>query len=159
VLYQLPARLERDLPRLERFLGALPRTLDIGGARDLPLQHTIEFRHPSWYEPATFGLLAAHGVALCLHDMAGSAIDTPGIGPFTYVRFHGATGKYAGSYGDEALGGWARRLAAESGTDRDVYAYFNNDPDAVATRDARRLRSGVLGGPPELRRVRPPETA
>ena len=124
VLYQLPARLERDLP----------------------LQHTIEFRHPSWYGPATFGLLAAHGVALCLHDMAGSAIDTPGIGPFTYVRFHGATGKYAGSYGDEALGDWARRLADESRDGRDVYAYFNNDPDAVATRDARRLRSGVLEG-------------
>jgi uncharacterized protein YecE (DUF72 family) len=140
VLYQLPARLERDLPRLERFLGALPRTIDADGAPDLPLQHTIEFRHPSWYEPETFALLATHGVALCLHDMAGSAIETPGVGPFTYVRFHGAAGKYFGSYGDDVLAGWARRLADEWRAGRDVYAYFNNDPDAVATHDARRLR-------------------
>ena len=140
VLYQLPARLERDLPRLERFLGALPRTLDADGAPDLPLQHTIEFRHPSWYEPETFALLAAHDVALCLHDMAGSAIDTPGVGPFTYVRFHGAAGKNFGSYRDDVLAGWARRLADEWRAGRDVYAYFNNDPDAVSTHDARRLR-------------------
>jgi uncharacterized protein YecE (DUF72 family) len=140
VLYQLPARLERNLPRLEGFLGALPRTIDADGAPDLRLQHTIEFRHPSWYEPETFALLAAHGVALCLHDMAGSAIETPGVGPFTYVRFHGAAGKYFGSYGDDVLAGWARRLANEWRAGRDVYAYFNNDPDAVATHDARRLR-------------------
>jgi uncharacterized protein YecE (DUF72 family) len=151
VLYQLPARLERDLPRLERFLAALPQTLDADGAPGLPLQHTVEFRHPSWYEPQTFARLAAHGVALCLHDMAGSAIDTPGVGPFTYVRFHGAAGKYFGSYGDEVLARWARRLADEWHAGRDVYAYFNNDPDAVSTGDARRLRDmtvAAIGRPP-----------
>jgi uncharacterized protein YecE (DUF72 family) len=139
VLYQLPARLERDLPRLERFLGALPRTIDADGVPALPIQHTIEFRHPSWYEPETFERLTAYGVALCLHDMPGSAIDTTGVGPFTYVRFHGAAGKYVGSYGDDVLAGGARRLAAEWRAGRDVYAYFNNDPDAVSTHDARRL--------------------
>ena len=58
-------------------------------------------------------LLQEHGAALCLHDMAGSAVDGPAVGPFTYVRFHGAVGKYFGSYGDDTLGAWARRLAAE----------------------------------------------
>lgn len=36
-------------------------------------------------------------------------------------------------YGDDVLGGWATRLAAEWRRGRDVYAYFNNDPDAVST--------------------------
>ena len=72
--------------------------------------------------------------------MAGSAIEGPEIGPFSYVRFHGAAGKYFGSYGDDVLAGWAGRLAAEWQRGRDVYAYFNNDPEAVSTHDARRLR-------------------
>ncbi len=151
VLYQLPSSLTADPRRLARLLATLPRRLDVDGG-GVPLQHVFEFRHPSWYVTDTFALLQQHGAALCLHDMAGSAIDGPTIGPFTYVRFHGAAGKYFGSYGDEVLAGWARRLAAEWRRGRDVYAYFNNDPDAVSTRDARRLRdmtfaaAGLAGG-------------
>jgi uncharacterized protein YecE (DUF72 family) len=172
VLYQLPPRWPADLARLLAFLALLPRRS----------RHAIEFRDPSWYVPEVLEALDAHGVALCLHDMAGSAIDTPGVGPFTYVRFHGAAGKYFGSYGDDVLAGWAHRLAAEWRAGRDVYAYFNNDPDAVSTHDARRLRdrayaaaglagfspratSGRSDGPglrragaaPVRRRARPPE--
>jgi uncharacterized protein YecE (DUF72 family) len=140
VLYQLPSSLTCDLARLERVLAALPRTLAVDEGRVVNVQHVFEFRDPSWYVTDTFALLQQHGAALCLHDMAGSAIDGPAVGPFTYVRFHGAVGKYVGSYGDDVLAGWARRLAADWRRGRDVYAYFNNDPEAVSTRDARRLR-------------------
>jgi uncharacterized protein YecE (DUF72 family) len=140
VLYQLPSSLTAHPQRLARLLATLPRQLDLDDGGVVPLQHVFEFRHPSWYGTDTFALLQEHGAALCLHDMAGSAIDGPTVGPFTYVRFHGAAGKYLGSYRDDVLAGWARRLAAEWRHGRDVYAYFNNDPDAVATTDARRLR-------------------
>jgi uncharacterized protein YecE (DUF72 family) len=140
VLYQLPGRFRPDVGRLDRFLAALPRALPLADGGEQPLQHAIEFRDPSWYTDDVFARLDARGVALCLHDMGGSAIDRLGVGPFTYVRFHGAAGKYHGSYGDAALRSWAARLAAECQAGRDVYAYFNNDPDAIATRDARRLR-------------------
>jgi uncharacterized protein YecE (DUF72 family) len=140
VLYQLPASLERDADRLAGLLAVLPAQLRLDDGTTVPLQHVFEFRHPSWYVSDTFAQLAAHGAALCLHDMAGSAIDAAGVGPFTYVRFHGAAGKYHGSYDDAVLALWAGRLAAEWRTGRDVYAYFNNDPEAVATHDARRLR-------------------
>jgi uncharacterized protein YecE (DUF72 family) len=147
ILYQLPASLARDLGRLERLLAALPARLPGAGPGGRPLQHAFEFRHPSWYDDTTFRLLADHGATVCLHDMADSAIDGPAVGPFTYVRFHGAAGKYVGSYGDDALAGWARRLAADWRRGRDVYAYFNNDPDAVSTRDATRLRDMTFAAP------------
>jgi uncharacterized protein YecE (DUF72 family) len=140
VLYQLPASMARDDDRLARLLAVLPAQLVVEDGGTVPLQHVFEFRHPSWYVDETFARLADHGATLCLHDMAGSAIDASGVGPFTYVRFHGAAGKYHGSYHDDVLAGWARRLAAEWRAGRDVYGYFNNDPDAVATHDARRLR-------------------
>jgi uncharacterized protein YecE (DUF72 family) len=145
VLYQLPPQLALDLPRLDGFLAALPATLaSEGETRGRPIQHAIEFRHPSWYAPEVFARLRERGVALCLHDMAGSAIDGPDVGPFTYVRFHGAVGRYHGSYGEGLLRDWASRFAAAWRGGRDVYAYFNNDPDAIAPQDARRLQDLTL---------------
>jgi uncharacterized protein YecE (DUF72 family) len=57
-----------------------------------------------------------------------------------YVRFHGTTGLYAGSYDAAALDAWAQRLAREWRDGRDIYAYFNNDVDAHAVENARELR-------------------
>ena len=137
LLYQLPPNFALDLDRLESFLRALPRTAP--GTRRR-LQHVLEFRHPSWYTGETRALLERYGVAMCLHDKAGSAMSDAAVGPCVYVRFHGTSGHYHGSYGDAALGRWAARLADEWRAGRHVYAYFNNDPHAVATRNAIRLR-------------------
>ena len=144
VLYQLPGQLHADLPRLEVFLAALPAVLPAHEvAAPVRLQHVLEFRHPSWYDEATYTLLQRHDVALCLHDMAGSAVVEPFVGPIVYVRFHGAGGRYFGSYPESALYRWAERLTQASRDGRDVYAYFNNDPDAAAPRDAAALRALV----------------
>jgi len=138
VLYQLPGHFTRDLDRLDDFLARLPRTR--GGRR---VRHVMEFRHPSWYVDDTFRLLERRRVALCLHDKDGSQIDNPLVGPFVYVRFHGTSGRYHGSYSDASLDRWAERLAEQYQDRRAVFAYFNNDPDAVATDNARTLRQMI----------------
>lgn len=99
-----------------------------------------------------FALLERHRVALCLHDMPGSASGRLAVGPFVYVRFHGshASAKYSGTYSDEALAGWADWLAARARAGAPLYAYFNNDVGGHAPRDAARLRGLVarrLGRP------------
>jgi uncharacterized protein YecE (DUF72 family) len=137
VLYQLPPRWPVNVERLEAFLRLLPR-------RRL---HTLEFRDPSWYTPDVFALLERHRVALCLHDMKGSATgpadrQPPAIGPFVYVRFHGPQ-KYSGGYRDDTLERWAEWLAAQARGGRPVYAYFNNDVGGHAPRDALRLRDKI----------------
>ena len=71
VLYQLPPRWPLDLERLRHFLGTLPKRV----------RHVIEFREPSWYAQEVLELLEAHGVALCLHDMMGSASGRRRVGP------------------------------------------------------------------------------
>jgi uncharacterized protein YecE (DUF72 family) len=100
----------------------------------------MEFRDPSWYAPAILDLLARRRVALCLHDMAGSATERVRLGPFVYVRFHGASDKYGGGYSEDRLRGWADWLAAQRAEGCDVYAYFNNDVGGHAPRDAVTLR-------------------
>jgi uncharacterized protein YecE (DUF72 family) len=132
VLYQLPPRWPVNLERLETFLKALPRTR----------RHTIEFRDASCYSDAVFALLERHKVALCLHDMAGSATGKLTVGPFVYVRFHG-TQKYTGRYSDATLESWAEWLADRARDGFPVYAYFNNDTRGHAPRDAARLKTAL----------------
>jgi uncharacterized protein YecE (DUF72 family) len=138
VLYQLPGNFLIDVARLDAFLHALPRR---SGGRCI--RHVMEFRHPSWYVDEVYQVLRAHDVALCLHDKHGSEIDGPMEGPFVYVRFHGTSGKYHGSYGSRALHRWARRLAEQVDDGRQVFAYFNNDPGAAAVENATTLRSAL----------------
>jgi uncharacterized protein YecE (DUF72 family) len=143
VLYQLPAAFRRDLDRLEAFLRALPPRWPVagpGGVVMRRLTHVLEFRDPSWYVTETFDLLARAGAALCFHDKHGSPISAPAIGRVVYVRFHGPSGHYHGSYDDATLRRWAGQLRDYREEGRRVYAYFNNDPEGVAVTNALTLR-------------------
>lgn len=121
--------------RLEHFLQVLPR-----GVR-----HVLEFRDPSWYADESIALLERHGVALCLHDMAGSTTGRQRVGPFVYVRFHGSGQKHGGGYPDARLQHWADWLNDARVKGTDVYAYFNNDVGGHAPRDAVTLRRFLEG--------------
>jgi uncharacterized protein YecE (DUF72 family) len=102
----------------------------------------VEFRDPTWYTDEIFALLERSRVALCVHDMAGSASGMRAIGPFVYARFHGVQ-KYSGRYDDETLARWAAWLAEQRLRDRPIFAYFNNDTGGHAPRDAVRLRAAI----------------
>jgi uncharacterized protein YecE (DUF72 family) len=137
LLYQLPPRWGVNLERLEHFLRTLRAAPDAGP------YHAIEFREPSWYAEPVFELLREHGVALCLHDMQGSATGMMSVGPFVYVRFHFGTQRYGGRYDDSRLDEWAAWLAGRARTGMPVFAYFNNDTGGHAPRDAVRLRDRI----------------
>jgi uncharacterized protein YecE (DUF72 family) len=133
VLYQLPPGWKLDRARLEHFLQVLP-----GDVR-----HVLEFRDPSWYAADVLALMEERGVGLCLHDMQGSATGRQRVGPFVYLRFHGASGTYSGSYPDDRLRGWAEWIREQLAGGTDVYAYFNNDVGGHAPRNALTLRGFV----------------
>lgn len=138
ILYQLPPRWPLDLDRFEAFLRAL---------KTLPrhLRHVVEFREPSWYDDRVYSLMERHKVALCLHDMMGSATGRLTVGPFTYVRLHFGTKKYGGGYDRRRLEKWADWLADHATGGRAVFAFFNNDSEGHAPQDAVTLRSLIHG--------------
>ena len=130
ILFQLPPGWQRNVERLLSFIDQLPSHLS----------HAIEFHDPSWYDSTVFDAMAERSVALCLHDMPGSASPRVAVGPFVYVRFHGEATKYADGYPSHTLRGWADWLAEMIWTGKDVYGYFNNDVGGHAPRDALTLR-------------------
>ena len=131
ILYQLPPHLQREDERLSQFLDLLPADL----------QHAVEFRHPSWFADPIYDLLRRRGVALCLISMPDFDCPLVATAPFIYMRFHGTTGKYQGSYPDEELQRWAVTLEALADPDRRAYIYFNNDQNAYAVYNALTLAS------------------
>jgi len=133
MLYQLPPHWRRNPERLAAFLRALPADHD----------QAVEFRDPSWYHEEIYDLLAKHRVALCLHDMRGSASPGQPVGPFVYLRLHGSGERYGGRYSAGVLRRWAERLAGWAAEGRPAWVYFNNDTGGHAPRDAGRLRAAL----------------
>ncbi len=132
ILVQLPPRWHPNPERLSAFLENAPRNL----------RWAVEFRNPEWLSETVYDVLRTHGAALCIHDMLA---DHPRLltAKWTYVRFHGD--HYEGSYSYQALSAWARWMQEQMSAGRDVYAYFNNDAEGHAVRNAQRLKRYVFG--------------
>ena len=133
ILVQLPPGLALDLGVLDGALSALREAT--GGIPRI----AVEFRNEAWLTSETRSLLDRHGAALCIQDHGLCTNTEPNDGPFVYVRRHGPTGSYAGCYPDEHLQQDARRIGYWLAEGRDVYAYFNNDIEGHAVRNALRL--------------------
>jgi uncharacterized protein YecE (DUF72 family) len=130
LLVQLPPQLPVDLARLERFLTLLSE----------PERWVLEVRHPSWQTAEVYRRLGRHGVGLCVPVGGRVAPDLVTTAPFAYLRFHAGGGATGGFTGRE-LAQWAGRIRALIRSGKDVYAYFNNDREGNAVRDAARLRA------------------
>ncbi|HWT22161.1 MAG TPA: DUF72 domain-containing protein [Solirubrobacteraceae bacterium] len=129
ILWQLPANFRRDDDRLAYALGRLP-----------PGRHCFEFRDSSWFTPPVYDLLRAHGVALVYGDDPRRPFQTLELtAPWTFVRFHRGRRGRRGNYSDTELREWAARIRPLREA-VEVFAYFNNDWEGFAPRNARRLR-------------------
>lgn len=129
ILFQTPPTLRRDDDVLAGFVASLPSER----------RCALEVRHPSWYEPAVYELLAARGVALVHDDGEGHApspLETLGAtAPFAYLRLRSET-----PYDDDAIRRWAGVIAERVRAGKDVYAYLRHDEDGQMGLAAVRLR-------------------
>jgi uncharacterized protein YecE (DUF72 family) len=134
VLWQLPENFHRDDDRLSGWLETLP-----------PGRHTIEFRHPSWFNPEVFAALRRAGVALAIGDHPERPFQSlDATASWRFVRFHYGHRGRDGNYSATELSEWARRIAQWRRT-HDVYAYFNNDWRGFAPANALALRKRLSG--------------
>ena len=138
LLVQLPPTMERDDARLGWFLDRLPWWVPVA----------VEMRHPSWHDEEVFDLLERHGAAYCVMSGAGLPCVLRATAPVRVRAVARAVARLA-----------VRRLVLRRRTcrggpigsasgrrsGREVYAYFNNDGDGNAVRNARRLRELLRG--------------
>jgi uncharacterized protein YecE (DUF72 family) len=134
MLWQLPGNFRRDDERLAFALEHLPAG-----------RHAFEFRHPSWFADDVLAALRAHGVALVIGDHPERPWQSHELtADFSFVRLHYGHRGRRGNYSATELDEWARelrRLARRA----DVFAYFNNDWEGFAVRNALGMRER-LGG-------------
>ncbi len=132
VLFQLPPSLHYDEALFEDFASLLS-----------PLSEAaVEVRHRSWIDDRFLRQLQAHGLAFCLSDTAGRYPFHEAVtADFVYIRLHGSQKLYASSYSEAELHLWAEKIASWN---RPTYVYFDNDFEAHAVFNARRLRE-ILG--------------
>jgi uncharacterized protein YecE (DUF72 family) len=134
LLWQLPPTFRRDDERLAAALAEFPDEL----------RHAVEFRHESWFEREPLELLRAHGVALVIADRpeVRSFQRRELTAGFVFVRFHHGSRGRRGNYSRGELEEWGRTLRRWSAS-REVFAYFNNDWEGFAPRNALALKAIV----------------
>ncbi len=136
VLWQLPPSLHRDPERLDRFLALLPDRV----------RHAVEFRHPSWWDDETAAVLERHGAAFAAVSHPRLPEEAPATADFLYLRFHGKGDRlYDYDYSRRELEEWAARIRPQL-RGRTLYAFFNNDWNARAPRNAALFRRILLEG-------------
>jgi uncharacterized protein YecE (DUF72 family) len=140
LLWQLPPTFKRDDERLRAALEKLPRGQ----------KHCFEFRHPTWFHEDVYALLREHGVALVIGDRpeVKSFQTQVFTTDWTFVRFHYGSRGRRGNYSEAELEEWAQTFECWR-KEVDVLAYFNNDWEVFAVRNAlwlkRRLGAEVVG--------------
>ncbi|MDB5301810.1 MAG: hypothetical protein JWO87_3473 [Phycisphaerales bacterium] len=132
-------------PRMGCFLFQLPPSFQYTPARltgilrqlDPSRRNVVEFRHRSWWDERVFSAFRDTGAIFCSCSGPRLPDELVKTADDVYIRFHGTKKWYRHDYSKAELAVWAGRIRA-SGAAR-VWAYFNNDRDGYAIKNAREL--------------------
>ena len=127
-LFQLPPSFHYTRARLDRIVSQL----------DPAHRNVVEFRHRSWWNEHVFAAFQAAGIIFCSSSGPRLPDDLVTTTDDIYIRFHGIKQWYRHDYTPAELAVWAERIRT-SGAAR-VWAYFNNDRNGYAIKNARALR-------------------
>jgi uncharacterized protein YecE (DUF72 family) len=137
VLVQLPPNFGYDAARTEFFYTLLREHY-------AAYRFALEARHESWFSPASLDLMRQYRIALVIADSGTRFPHNETItADWTYLRFHGPDGLYASNYAPEQLAGYADKIKAWLEQGLQVWAFFNNDAQGYAPKNARQLRDLV----------------
>lgn len=133
-------------PRMGCFLFQLPPSYDYSPVRlnailsqlDHRRRNVVEFRHKSWWNQEVYKAFRKTGTIFCSCSGPRLPDELIHTADDIYIRFHGTKRWYLHDYSKEELAVWAQRIR-RSGAQR-VWAYFNNDRNGYAIKNAKKLR-------------------
>lgn len=114
ILFQLPPSFKYEPAHLQRILLHL----------DLEFDNVLEFRHPSWWIPEVYDMLARNNITFCSVSYPGLPEEVIRTSPRGYVRFHGNVELFKSTYTAQELETWFAKIK-EAGFDQ-THIYFNN---------------------------------
>jgi len=132
-LFQLPPSYRYTKARLNAIVKQL----------DPARRNVVEFRHKSWWNDTVYDTFRDKHIIFCSCSGPRLPDELVKTADEVYVRFHGTTRWYRHDYSDEELAVWARRIR-DSGAKR-VWAYFNNDRECYAIKNALTLVAMLKG--------------
>jgi uncharacterized protein YecE (DUF72 family) len=133
-LFQLPPSFRYSPAALKRVLGQL----------DQRHRNVVEFRHRSWWNERVFAAFRDANAIFCSCSGPRLPDELVRTADDVYVRFHGTKRWYRHDYSKAELAVWAGRIRSSGA--RRVWAYFNNDREGYAIKNARELLRQLKAG-------------
>ncbi|KRD72546.1 DUF72 domain-containing protein [Ensifer sp. Root278] len=132
-LFQLPPSVRYSDEMLHVILAQLePRRRNV-----------VEFRHKSWWNEDVFNAFEKTGTIFCSCSGPRLPDELVKTSDDIYVRFHGTHQWYRHDYSEAELMIWAERIR-QCGA-KTIWAYFNNDRDGHAIKNAKLLSELLVG--------------
>ncbi len=134
ILIQLPPALPFDKSLITSFLKLLRKSY----------KYAVEVRHKSWITHDFIDLLAQNNIAFVIAE-SGKRFPNNEIitTDFVYLRFHGRESLYASDYDEHDLKQYAQKIVGWLACGKEVWAFFNNDFQGYAVKNALRLKEMV----------------
>lgn len=129
VLFQLPPNLKADVERLAAFLR---------DAKALGLRMAFEFRHPTWFETATWQALEKAGAALCVAE--SDELETPDVVTADFACYRLRRSEYPPERLTEVAGRLVERAARG-----DVFGYFKHEDEPTGALRASKVLTMARG--------------
>ena len=124
-LFQLPPSFKYSRARLTRIVEQL----------DSRHRNVVEFRHRSWWNATVYAAFRERGIIFCSCSGPRLPDELVTTAEDVYIRFHGTKKWYRHDYTREELEVWAERV--RDAKPARVWAYFNNDREGYAIKNAR----------------------
>ncbi len=128
LLFQLPPTMKKDADVLRSFVETIP-----AGTRA-----AFEFRHASWLDEETFGILRARNLALCVADSEKMHTPVEMTADYAYFRLRDE------GYVQKDIERWAATIAGLSGVG-DAFVYFKHEEQGLGPEFAARLVAALSG--------------
>ncbi len=126
-LFQLPPGYHYTPERLKDILSQL----------DHQRRNVVEFRHRSWWNEEVYDSFRQTKTIFCSCSGPRLPDELIRTAEDIYIRFHGINQWYRHDYTNDELAIWVKRIKESDA--KQVWAYFNNDRDGYAIKNAKEL--------------------
>ncbi|HEY9712862.1 MAG TPA: DUF72 domain-containing protein [Chroococcales cyanobacterium] len=133
ILLQFPQMWTKNIERLEEFFESIDKS------KRRNVQLVFELRNESWHTKDVLRLLERNDAAWCIADSFKFDRFDDVTTDFTYIRYHGREADKPSNYTDAELKREATKIKRFARRGIEVFAYFNNDAEGHAVRNAQKL--------------------